>query len=184
MTQTIAVDGLTAGHTIKAGEVFTYPGVYAYDNRKQALVSPARLQQFTVVTDATASGGGAIAALRIFPAMIVPGSGAGDNININTAHATVSAAPADNAVLTFIGAASTNLSPRVVIQKQAIVVNTVPLILPASDTSMRRKLAKVPLTVRMWQHSDFHTGEHGVRFDVALNANVRDRDRIARINGA
>jgi hypothetical protein len=26
----------------------------------------------------------------IFPAMIVPGSGAGDNININTAHATVS----------------------------------------------------------------------------------------------
>jgi hypothetical protein len=49
-----------------------------------------------------------IAAARIFPAMIVPGSGAGDNVNINTAHATVTAAPADNAVLTFIGAASAN----------------------------------------------------------------------------
>jgi hypothetical protein len=142
------------------------------------------LQQFTVVTDATASGGGAIAALRIFPAMIVPGSGAGDNININTAHATVDAAPADNAILTFIGAASTNLSPRVLIQKQAIVVNTVPLILPASDTSMRRRLAKIPLTVRMWQHSDFNTGAHGVRFDVAINANIRDRMRISRLNGS
>jgi hypothetical protein len=183
LTQTIAVDGLGAAATIKAGEVFTYPAVFAYDNRKQALVSPARLQQFTVVTDATADGAGVIPALRIFPAMIVPGSGAGDNININTAHATVSAAPADNAVLTWIGAPSTNLSPRVVIQKQAIVVNTVPLILPASDTSMRRKLSKIPLTVRMWQHSDFYTGEHGVRFDVALNANVRDRYRVARING-
>jgi hypothetical protein len=184
MTQTIAVDGLAAGATIKAGEVFTYPGVFAYDNRKQAAVSPARLQQFTVVSDAVADGGGAIAALRIFPAMIVPGSGAGDNVNINTAHATVTAAPANDAVLTWIGAASTNLSPRVVIQKQAIVVNTVPLILPASDTAMRRRLSKIPLTVRMWQHSDFYTGEHGVRFDVALNANVRDRFRIARINGA
>lgn len=183
LTQTIATDGFAAGATVKAGEVFTYPGVYAYDNRKQALVSPARLQQFTVVSDATADGGGAIAALRIFPAMVVPGTGAGDNVNINTAHATVSAAPADNAVMTWIGAPSTNLSPRVVIQKQAIVVNTVPLILPASDTSMRRKLAKIPLTVRMWQHSDFYTGEHGVRFDVALNCNVRDRYRISRING-
>lgn len=183
LTQTIAIDGLAAGATVKAGEVFTYPGVFAYDNRKQALVSPARLQQFTVVTDATADGTGAIAALRIFPAMVIPGSGAGDNVNINTAHATVSAAPADNAVLTWIGAPSTNLSPRVVIQKQAVVVNTIPLILPASDTSMRRKLSKIPLTVRMWQHSDFDTGAHGVRFDVALNANIRDRFRIARING-
>lgn len=184
MTQTVAVDGFAAGATIKAGEVFTWPAVYAYDNRKQAPVNPARLQQFTVIEDAVADGGGAIAALRIFPAMIVPGSGVGDNININTAHATVTAAPVDGAQMTFIGAASTNLSPRVLIQKQAVVVNTVPLILPASDTAMRRKLSRIPLTVRMWQHSDFYTGEHGVRFDVALNVNIRERFRIARINGA
>lgn len=105
-------------------------------------------------------------------------------MNINTAHATVTAAPADNADITFIGAASTTLSPRVLIQKQAVVVNTVPLILPASDTSMRRRLSKIPLTVRMWQHSDFYTGAHGVRFDVALNANIRERLRIARVNGS
>lgn len=167
--------------TYKAGEVFTIPGVFAYDNRKQNLVQPARLQQFTVVADATAIAGAVT--LTIFPAIIVPGSGAGDNININTAHATVNAVPADNAVLTFLGAPSTALAPRVVIQKQAIVVNTVPLILPASDTSMRRRLSKIPLTVRMWSHSDFYTGAHGVRFDVAINANVRERYRIARING-
>lgn len=183
MTQNLIVDGFAAGATVKQGEVFTMPGVFAYDNRKQALVTPARLQQFTVVADAVMDGTGA-GTLVIFPAMVVPGSGAGDNVNINTAHATVNAAPADNALLTFMGAAGATLSPRVVIQKQAIVVNTIPLILPASDTSMRRKLTKIPLTVRMWQHSDFYTGAHGVRFDVALNANIRERRRIARVNGS
>jgi hypothetical protein len=183
MTQTLNIsDATTATATFKAGEVFTIAGVFAYDNRKQAAVSPARLQQFTVVADATAVAGNV--ALVVSPAIIVPGSGAGDNININTAHATVTAAPADNADITFIGAASTALSPRVLIQKQAVVVNTVPLILPASDTSMRRRLKKIPLTVRMWQHSDFDTGAHGVRFDVALNANIRERMRICRVNGS
>lgn len=183
LTQSLIMDGFAAGATIKAGEVFTIPDVYAYDNRKQALVQPARLQQFTVIADATANGAGA-ATLTIYPAMVVPGSGAGDNININTAHATVNAAPADNAVVTFLGAASATLAPRLLIQKPAIVVNTIPLIMPASDTAMRRKLKKVPISVRMWQHSDFDTGAHGVRFDVALNANIRDRSRICRVNGS
>lgn len=183
LTQNLIVDGFAAAATIKQGEVFTMTDVFAYDNRKQALVSPARLQQFTVVADAVMDGAGA-GTLIIFPAMVVPGAGAGDNVNINTAHATVNAAPADNAVITFMGAASATLSPRAIIQKQAVVVNTVPLILPASDTSMRRRLSKIPLTVRMWQHSDFFTGAHGVRFDVALNANIRERLRIVRVNGS
>lgn len=181
LTQTLNCDLFGSSVTIEAGAVFTIAGVYAYDNRKQALVNPARLQQFTVVNAATASGGAV--ALTIFPAIIVPGSGSGDDVNINTAHATVSAAPADEAALVFMGAASTSYGPRLLIQKDAVVVNTVPLILPASDTSMRRKLSKIPLTVRMWQHSDFNTGAHGVRFDVALNANVRERRRMVRING-
>jgi hypothetical protein len=181
MTQSLILNNAGV-KTYKAGEVFTLPGVFAYDNRKQAAVSPARLQQFTVVSDAVAVAGAVT--LVIFPAMIVPASGAGDNVNINTAHANVTAAPANAAVLTFLGAPSTALSPRAVIQKQAIVVNTVPLILPASDTSMRRRLSKIPLTVRMWQHSDFFTGAHGVRFDVALNANIRERLRISRVNGS
>jgi hypothetical protein len=116
--------------------------------------------------------------------MIVPGSGSGDDVNINTAHATVAAAPADNAALTIKGAASTNYRQRGIIQKGAVTVDTAPLILPATGTAMRRKLQNVPISVRMWQHSDFATGMHSVRFDCALNANVRDRRRIVRINGS
>lgn len=182
MSQTIAIDTLTGSQTIKAGEVFTIAGVYAYDNRKGAAVSPARLQQFTVLDDATASSG-AIAALRIFPAIIVPGSGSGGDINVNTAHATVDSVPADNAAITWLGTASTAYTPRAIIQKSAVVVNTAPLIMPATGQGSRRSLTKVPLSVRMWKHSDFGTGAHSVRFDVALTANVRDRRRICRVNG-
>jgi hypothetical protein len=184
MTQLLNVKGLTAGQTIVPGEVFVQTGVNAYDNRKQAPVSPARQTQFTVVEGDTADGGG-LATIRIFPAMIVPGSGAGDNININSAHATVTAAPANSAPITWMGVASSTLSPRVLIQKEAVVVNTIPLIMPANaPDAMRRKLTKIPISVRMWPHSDFNTGAHGVRFDVAMNANIRERRRISRFNGA
>lgn len=176
LTQTIAIDGLTGSQTIKDGEVFTIAGVYAWDNR--AGVTTGRLQQFRVVGDATATAG-AIAALRIFPALIVQGTN-----DVNTAHATVDSAPADNAAITFIGTASTAYRPRAIIQKNAIVVDTAQLILPATGTARRMNLTKVPLSIRMWQHSDFDTGAHSVRFDVALTANVRERRRIVRLNGS
>jgi hypothetical protein len=176
LTQTIAIDGLTGSQTIKDGEVFTIAGVYAWDNR--AGVTTGRLQQFRVVGDATASTG-AVAALRIFPALIVQGTN-----DVNTAHATVDSVPADNAAITFIGTASTAYRPRAIIQKDAIVVDTAQLILPSTGTARRINLSKVPLSVRMWQHSDFDTGAHSVRFDVALTANVRERRRIVRLNGS
>ncbi len=182
LTQTLSVDGLGANATIKKGEVFTIAGVNAYDNRLKA--SLGRLQQFTVVEDTIATAGGAVAALRIFPAIIVPGSGTGADVDVNTAHATVTAAPADNAVITFLGTASTDYKPRLLMQKGAVQVNTAPLIMPASGKGASRALSKVPVTVRMWQDSDFATGEHKVRFDVALTANIRDRRRMTRFNGA
>jgi len=174
LSSTIALAGLGIGGTVKDGEIFTIAGVYAYDNRLQA--AQTHLQQFRVIGDWTADGAGALAALRYFPAMIIPNGGA------NTAHATVSVVPAG--AVTWRGTASTAYKPRAIIQKQAVVVNTADLIMPATGTAKRMSLTKVPLSVRMWQDSTFETGKHQVRFDVALTANVRDRRRIVRLNGA
>jgi hypothetical protein len=181
MTQTIVLKGVGNALTIVPGEVFTIAGVFAYDNRKGA--SLGRLQDFTVVSGGTSSAGGALT-IRIFPAIIVPGSGSGVDVNINTAHATVTAAPADSAPITFKGGAGTTFTPRFIMQKQAIVASTQQLAMPDSDTSRRVTLSKVPLSVRMWKYSDFNTGEHKVRFDTVVNFNVRDRRRVVRINGA
>lgn len=181
MSQTLNIDGLAATATIADGEVFTIAGVFAYDNRLQA--SLGRLQQFRVIGNYTAAAG-VINNMRIFPAIIVPGSGTGGDIGVNTAHATVTAAPADGVQLTFLGAASAQIKPRFIGQKAAVVCNTVDLIMPATGIAMRKALTRVPLSVRMWKNSDFATGQHDVRFDVALTANVRERRRVVRINGA
>lgn len=194
LSQTINLKNLTAGHTVVPGEVFTITSgantVNAYDNRAQQ--SLGRLQQFTVLpasssaptTPYTADGSGLIANMRIFPAMVVPASGSGGDINVNTAFATVTAAPSDSAAITWLGTASTPYKPRAIIQKQSLVVNTMDLIMPATGIGTRKALSKVPLSVRMWQNSTFATGDHQVRFDIALTTNVRDRRRICRINGA
>jgi hypothetical protein len=178
MTQTLNLTGFTATTgTLVAGSVFTIAGVKAWDNRANQILSND--QQFVVVQGGTADGNGDIAAV-IYPAIIVQGTS-----DVNTAHATVSEAPADTDVVTFVGSASTAYKPRLLLDKSAINVCTADLIMPASDTSMRKPLTKLPLSVRMWQKSDFATGAHSIRFDVALTANVMagGRDRIVRING-
>lgn len=181
MTQTLIVSIGSGVETVKDGEVFQIAGVNAYDNRLQA--SLGRPQQFRVVGDAVAVAGAVT--LRIFPAIIVPVASPTTNTDrVNTAHATVTAAPANSAVITWVSTASSSLKPRAILNKSAIVVNTADLIMPATGIGSRKSLTKVPLSVRMWQNSVFNTGEHQVRFDVALAANVVDRRRIVRVNGA
>lgn len=180
-SQTLAIDGLAAAATIKAGEVFSIDGVEAYDNRLHAGLG--RDQQFTVLEDATADGTGVIAALKIAPAIIVPLTGGGTDDNVNKAHATVTAAPADNAAITFLGAASTAFRQRAILQKQALLLSTANLIDPKSDTFRRQTLRDVPITVRMWWASDFTNATHDIRFDAAVDVNIMDRRRICRVNG-
>ena len=182
LTQLINVDVGTGTETVKDGEVFTIAGRYAYDNRLQAPLD--HLQEFRVIGNYTASSGN-IPAMRIFPAIIVPVASPSNNTDrVNTAHATVSTAPVDEDVITWISPASSSVKPRALLNKDAIVVNTADLIMPATGIGSRKSLTKVPLSVRMWQNSVFNTGEHQVRFDVALSANVVDRRRIVRINGS
>ncbi len=184
MTQTINLTIGVGTETLNDGEVFTIANVYAWDNRLQAVLP--HLQQFRVIGNYTAAGG-AVANVRIFPAIIVQGaspSGADFNtISNNTAHATVGTIPANSASITWVGTLSTTVRPRVILSKDAVVVSTADLIMPATGIGSRKSLTKVPLSVRMWQNSVFATGEHQVRFDVALSANVVDRRRIVRING-
>lgn len=183
LSQTLALSGLGAAGTIADGEIFTMAGVFAYDNRAQKSLAP-RLQQFRVIGAVTADGAG-LATVRIFPALIVPNTATaiGDNA-VNTANATVSAAPANLAVVTWLGTASTTVTPRVIVNKSAVIINTAELIMPATGTASRKMLTKVPVSVRMWWDSSFATADHRVRFDVALAANIVNRTRLVRINGA
>lgn len=175
-TSTINLDGQSGSVTLVDGEVFTIAGVFAYDPRAKKQLE--HLQQFRVIGNYTASTG-AFSNVRIFPAIIT--SGAYQTVVNTNAGGTF-----DNLAVTHIGAAGTSTMPRFLANKSAIVVHTADLITPATGTSSRKALTKVPLSVRMWQDSVFATGEHRIRFDVALEANVAadGRTRIIRVNGA
>lgn len=170
-TQLIHINIGAGTETIKDGEVFTLAGVYAYDARAKKTLT--FLRQFRVVGDVAAVGG--VANARIYPAIITSGP-----------YQTVGSAPTNTNVVNFIGAPSTVLSPRFLANKDAILVHTADLIMPATGKGSRKALTKVPLSVRMWQDSVFATGEHRVRFDVALECNVSAdaRRRLVRVNGS
>lgn len=176
LTSTINLDGQSGSVTLVDGEVFTIAGIFAWDARAKKRLP--HLQQFRVIGNHTAASG-AFTGVRIFPAIIESG-----------VYQTISNANAgntyDNLAVTHWGAASTATTPRFLANKGAIVVHTADLITPATGMSQRKSLTKIPVSVRMWQDSVFATGQHRVRFDVALEANVAadGRRRIIRLNGA
>lgn len=170
-SQILNMDIGSGTETIKDGEVFTITGVYAYDNRAKKALN--HLQQFRVIGDWAAVGG--VVAPRVFPAIITSGP-----------YQTVAQAAGNTAAVNFVGAPGAVLQPRFIANKSAVVINTADLIMPATGIASRKSLTKVPLSVRMWQDSVFATGEHRVRFDVAVEANIRanGRPKIVRINGS
>lgn len=170
LTQLLTIDIGAGTETVLDGEVFTIADVFAYDARAKKALN--HLQQFRVVGNATATGG--VASVRVFPAIITSGP-----------YQTVAQAPANTAVVNFVGAPSAVLQPRFIANKDSIIVNCADLIMPATGTARRMSLSKLPISVRMWQDSQFATGEHRVRFDIALQPNVRanGRRRLVRLNG-
>ena len=91
--------------------------------------------------------------------------------------------PAAGAAITFKLTPGQAVKPRLLMNKGAIVCNTADLVMPSTGIAKRQMLTNLPVSIRMWKDSVFATGEHRVRFDVAINANTVDRRRLVRING-
>lgn len=119
---TLGVDGLTnTTGTVKKGQVFTIAGVNAVHPQTKADLGYA--QQFVVTADATANGSGQ-ATLSISPTIYSSASGSLQN---------VSALPADEAAITFVGdAGTTTYTQSLMYHKDAFRVVSVPLVLPNS----------------------------------------------------
>lgn len=180
MTQTLNVDGLAAGATVKAGDVFAIAGVFAWDWRANQPLD--NLQQFTVRADATVDGTGA-AALTISPPIIVQGSNDGTSTDANTAFATVSAAPADNAYIRFVGAASSILRVRSAFHKRAISLVSARLHMPFTGVASFATDPQTGIAIRYWRGSDISTGAHIHRWDAVYGAEVMDPFLGTRIAG-
>lgn len=144
------VDGGTGTNTIKKGSVFTIAGVY----RVHPLtgVASADLQQFVVTADVVLSSGAG--SLSFYPA-------------INTAgqNKTVSAKPADNAALTFVGSASTGYAQNLMFHKDAFTAAFAPLPVLASCEGYTARLPN-GISVRVMTFGDGNNDYERTRIDV------------------
>ena len=110
----INIKGLTTTTgTVKAGTKVTFDGVYGVNSVSGDAYST--LKVFTVTADLTADSSGN-GALKIYPAIATSG-----------AYKTCTASPANNAAVTFTGAASAAFPVNVAYHKEAFVYGMVPL---------------------------------------------------------
>ncbi len=149
---TISFDGGTGSATVTAGDVFTIAGVYAVN--PQTRESTGALQQFTVVSTSTASGG-AWTNVTVSPAMYTS----------SNALATIDAFPQDGAALTFVGAASTQYPQNLVYHKDAISFATADLLLP-QGVDMASRQVHNGISMRIVRQYDINNDRMPCRIDV------------------
>ena len=149
---TLAIDGDSGSATFAVGDVFTINGVFSVN--PQTRQSTGSLQQFTVTALATASSG-AWASVSVSPAMYTP---------VN-ALATISAFPADNAVVTVVGTASTSYPQNLIYQKDAITFATADLLLP-QGVDMASRQVHNGISLRVVRQYDINNDRMPCRIDV------------------
>lgn len=158
---TLGVDGVTSGATIKKGSVFTIADVYAVHPVTKATLP--HLQQFVVTADVTESAANSVT-MAISPTIYSSASGAKQN---------VSALPADEAAVTFIGAASTGYAQNLAYHKSAFRFVSLPLVKP-DGVDMVGQQTKDGVTARIVRAYDIKTDKMIMRVDVLWGmANVR-----------
>ena len=119
VSSTLGID--TGTKTIAEGDVFTIANVYEVN--PESKVSTGNLKQFTVLAAATGAGD-----ITVSPAIIATGP-----------YQNVDSVPADNAALTFAGAASTAYKQSLLFQRGFACFATADLVLPKGvDMAARR----------------------------------------------
>ncbi|WP_091742939.1 P22 phage major capsid protein family protein [Phenylobacterium immobile] len=168
--QTLNIDGVGNGGTIKKGEVFSIAGVYAVNPRTKAVLP--FLAQFVVLADATANGSGQVA-LTIANPIIVEG-----------AYQNVSAAPADNAVVTWMGTAGSTYRQNAAFHKTSLKLVSAKLVTPFSGAADYSTDPETGISVRYWRYSNGDSDTHNHRFDVIYGCVNVDRRLGVRLSGA
>jgi hypothetical protein len=159
VSQTLLVDQGTKA--IAAGDVFTIAGVNAVHPETKA--SLGYLKQFTVV-----SGGTGDDSITIAPAIIVSGP-----------QQNVSAAPADNAALTFLGSATT-FKQSLLFQKGFACMGSADLVLP-KGVHMASRQSYDGISMRIVQDYDVVKDRVLTRLDVLYGFKVLRPDLACKI---
>lgn len=163
-TQSLTVSTVTG--IANAGDVFTIAGVNMVNPKTKA--DTGIPQQF-VVTTTTASGP---TSLTISPPIITTGS-----------HQTVTAAPANGAVITWLGTASTTYRQNIAFHKSAMSVAFVPMSMPSAAYGGARRSHK-DISIRLIPGYDQTNDIEKWRLDVLYGRRLTDPRLATRFSGS
>lgn len=169
--QNLITDGWTAAAAarVKTGDVFSIANVYAVNPVTKA--TQPYLQQFVVQNDGSSDASGNLT-LSISPPIITSG-----------AFQTVSAVPADNAPLTFVGTANTGYSQNLSFHKNAFALVVVPLVRPAGAVDVSRQSYK-GTSVRLIPYYDGTNDVSNYRLDILYGIKTLDGRLATRLSGS
>ena len=154
---TVVLSQGSATTTLKVGDVFTIGSVFAVN--PQTRESTGSLQQF-VVTEDTAGVAGTFT-VKISPAIYTAAN----------ALATVDSFPQSGAVVTFLGAASTQYPQNLIYHKDAISFATADLLLP-QGVDMASRQVHNGISLRIVRQYDINNDRMPCRIDVLYGYGV------------
>jgi hypothetical protein len=167
-TMSLDTDGWDTVATLTAGDVFTIDAVFAVNPVTKATLP--HLQQFVVTTAVTAHATTTSSTtLTISPPIITSG-----------AFQTVSAAALDDATISIIGSASSNLRQNLVFHKNAFALAMVPMEKPDGAVNVVRKNYK-GLSVRLIPYYDGTNDINNWRLDILYGVKCLDPRLATRL---
>lgn len=169
-TQTLITDGWTAAAAARvvAGDVFTIADVFDVNPVTKATLP--FLKQFVVKSNGSSDAGGNLT-LTIAPQIITTG-----------AFQTVSAAPDDDAALTFVGTANTSYTNNLFFDRNAFALVTVPMVKPPGAVECSR-MSKNGISVRVIPFYDGTNDKSTWRLDVLYGTKTIDPRLAVRVSG-
>jgi hypothetical protein len=163
----LIIDGDSNGNTIKAGDIFTIANVYAVNPETKQ--NTGSLQQFVVTADAVF--GASDVTIAISPSIVTSG-----------ALQTVNAGPADDAAITWVGAAAAVLPQNLAFHPEAFTFATASLEMPA-DVSFKGQEAVDGINIRILRQYDINNANYPCRLDVFFGSVAQRASMACRITG-
>jgi coat protein Gp5 len=171
-TQALITDGWTAAaaQRVNVGDVFTIAGVFDVNPVTKAPLPI--LKQFVVdaASNLNSDGAGNLT-LTIAPQIVTTGP-----------FQNVTAAPADNAALTFVGTANTSYAPSLTFHKNAFALAIVPMVRPPGAVDCSR-MSKNGISIRIIPFYDGTNDVSNWRCDVIYGIQTVDRRLAVRTSG-
>lgn len=170
MTQNLITDGWSSGATsLKRGDSFTIAGVYAVNPVTKS--TQDYLQQFVVTADISDTTGNIT--MVVSPALILTGP-----------YQTVSAAPADNAAITMLGATGGLYRQNMAFHKNAFALAMVPFQEAPSGSGVAQSTERYKgLAATFTRGYDITNFREVYRFDVLFGVKAIDPRLASRVSG-